>query len=121
MLSGDDSPIRTFFDSVLEEVDAFLCYNDEIAYFFEQQIQRRGLRIPEYVVLVSFDNSNYSKLAPVPVTSLSHGGENTGRTAAQMMLKLLGGEYCQSVQVPWELVERESSRTGKKTGGEHGR
>lgn len=121
MLSGDDSPIRTFFDSVLEEVDAFLCYNDEIAYFFEQQIQRRGLRIPEDVVLVSFDNSNYSKLAPVPVTSLSHGGENTGRTAAQMMLKLLGGEYCQSVQVPWELVERESSRTGKKTGGEHGR
>ena len=110
MLSGDDSPIRTFFDSVLENVDSFVCYNDEIAYFFEQQLQKRGLSVPEDVALVSFDNSNYSKLAPVPLTSLSHGAENTGRTAAQMMLKLLRGEYGQSVQLPWELVERQSSR-----------
>ena len=110
MLSGDDSPIRTFFDSVLANVDSFVCYNDEIAYFFEQQLQRRGLSVPGDVALVSFDNSNYSELAPVSITSLSHGAENTGRTAAQMMLKLLHGEYCQSVQVPWELMERQSSR-----------
>lgn len=110
MLGGDDSPIRTFFDNVLKNVDSFVCYNDEIAYFFEQQLQKRGLSVPEDVALVSFDNSNYSELAPVPLTSLSHGVENTGRTAAQMMLRLLKGEYCQSVQVPWELVERQSSK-----------
>ena len=110
LLSGDDSPIRAFFDSVLGTVDAFVCYNDEIAYLFEVQLQKRGLRIPDDVALVSFDNSNYSKLSPVPITSLSHGGENTGRTAAEMMLKLLRGEHCQSVQVPWTLIERESSR-----------
>ncbi len=110
LLAGDDSPIRTFLDGVLENVDAFVCYNDEIAYFLEQQLHRRGLSVPADVALVSFDNSNYSELAPVPITSLSHGGENTGRTAAQMMLRLLHGEYCQSVQVPWELVERQSCR-----------
>lgn len=109
MLNGDDSPIRTFFDNVLENVDSFVCYNDEIAYFFEQQLQKRGVSIPEDVALVSFDNSNYSGLAPVPITSLSHGTENTGRTAAQMILRLLRGEYCQSVQVPWEMIERQSS------------
>lgn len=109
MLSGDDSPIRAFFDRVLDDVDAFVCYNDELAYFFEQELMKRGLRIPEDIVLVSIDNSNYSQLAPVPITSLSHGGENSGRTAARMMLQLLKGEYCQSVQLPWELVERKSS------------
>lgn len=108
LLTGDDSPIRAFFDSVLGTVDSFVCYNDEIAYFFEQQLQKRGIRVPEDVALVSFDNSNYSKLSPIPITSLSHGKENTGRTAAQMMLKLLKGEHCQSVQIPWELVERAS-------------
>ena len=108
MLSGNDAPIRAFLDSTLSEVDSFVCYNDEIAYFLEQQLQIRGLRIPEDVALVSFDDSNYSKLAPVPITSLSHGGENTGRTAAKMMLQMLQGEYCQSVQVPWELMKRES-------------
>lgn len=109
LLAGDDAPIRAFFDAALREVDSFVCYNDELAYFFEQQLQARGLRIPEDIALVSFDDSNYSKLSPIPLTSLSHGKENTGRTAAQMMLQLLRGEYCQSVQIPWELVVRESS------------
>lgn len=109
LLAGDDAPVRAFFDAALREVDAFVCYNDELGCFFEQQILARGLRIPEDIALVSFDDSNYSKLSPVPLTSLSHGKENTGRTAAQMMLQLLRGEYCQSVQIPWELVVRESS------------
>lgn len=109
LLAGDDTPIRAFLDAALHEVDAFVCYNDELAYFLEQQLQIRGFRIPEDIALVSFDNSNYSKLSPVPITSLSHGKENTGRAAAQMMLQLLQGKYCQSVQIPWELVARESS------------
>lgn len=109
LLSGDDAPIRAFLDAALKETDAFVCYNDEMALFFEQQLQARGLRVPGDVALTSFDNSNYSRLAPVPITSLSHGGENTGRAASQMMLKLLQGEYCQSVQIPWELEVRESS------------
>ena len=108
-LSGDDTPIRAFLDAALGTVDSFICYNDEIAYFFEQQLQKRGFRIPADVALVSFDDSNLCQLSPIPITSLSHGGENAGRTAAQMMLKLLRGEHCQSVQLPWKLVERASS------------
>ena len=109
LLSGDDTPIRAFLDAALERVDSLVCYNDEIAYFLEQQLQKRSIRIPEDVALASFDDSNYSRLAPVPITSLSHGDGNAGRSAAQMMLKLLKDEYCQSIQVPWELVERASS------------
>lgn len=109
LLDGDDAPIRAYLDAALGTVDSFICYNDEIAYFFEQQLQKRGVRIPEDAALVSFDDSTLSKLSPVPITSLSHGGENAGRTAAQMMLKLLRGEHCQSVQLPWRLVERASS------------
>lgn len=109
LLSGDDTPIRAFLDAVLPEVDAFVCYNDEIALFLQQQLQARNLRIPEDIAMVSFDDSNLSRLASVPITSLSHGQENTGRTAAQTMLRLLRGEYCPSVQIPWELVVRESS------------
>lgn len=109
LLSGDDAPVRAFLDAALGTVDSFICYNDEIAYFFEQQLQKRGFRIPDDVALVSFDDSNLSRLSPIPITSLSHGGENAGRTAAQMMLKLLRGEHCQGVRLPWKLVERASS------------
>ena len=108
LMSGDDVPLRPFFASA--DIDALVCYNDEIANFFVLQLQKRGFRIPGDVALVSFDNSYFSELASVPLTSLSHGGENVGRTAAQALLTLMNGGYCQSVQIPWTLVERESSK-----------
>ena len=59
--------------------------------------------------MVSFDNSQYSELAPVRITSLSHGAQNLGELAADLMLRQLRGETCQSVVVPWVLAEKESS------------
>ena len=59
--------------------------------------------------MVSFDNSQYSELAPVRITSLSHGGQNLGELAADLMLRQLRGETCRSVVVPWVLAEKESS------------
>ncbi|MDE7218849.1 MAG: substrate-binding domain-containing protein [Oscillospiraceae bacterium] len=112
-LSGSDTSVRAYLDEVLDEVDSFVCYNDEIANSLLLQLQKRGLRVPEDVAIVSFDNSYYSELSPVPITSLSHGGENAGRTAAEILLRQMDGEYCQSVQLPWVLVERESSRVSR--------
>lgn len=111
--SGGDESVRAFLDQALEEVEAFVCYNDEIANSLLLQLQKRGLRVPEDIAVVSFDNSFYSELSPVPITSLSHGEENVGRTAAETLLRQMAGEYCQSVQIPWVLVERESSKLSK--------
>ncbi|MDE7054803.1 MAG: GntR family transcriptional regulator [Oscillospiraceae bacterium] len=113
LMAGDDTPIRAFLDVSLGEVDSFVCYNDELANFLVGQVQKRGLRIPDDVAVVSFDNSYYSEIAAVPLTSLSHGSENAGRTAAEILIKQLNGKYCQSVQIPWVLVERESSKKKK--------
>lgn len=113
LMAGDETLIRSFFQEALGSVDSLVCYNDEIANFLVLQLQKRGLRVPEDVAIVSFDNSRYSELSPVPLTSLSHGGENVGRTAAEMLLRQMNGGYCQSVRLPWQLVERESSRREK--------
>ena len=58
--------------------------------------------------MVSFDNSAYSQLAPVPITSLSHGSYNVGQMAAQLLVDLFHGKKVQSLVAPWELVERQS-------------
>ena len=60
--------------------------------------------------MVSFDNSQYSELAPVHITSLSHETQNLGELAAELMLRLLQGERCQSEVVPWSLEEKEDQR-----------
>lgn len=100
-----------FVDSVLERFagcSAVVCYNDEVAVRVVSALKRRGVRIPQEMAVVSFDNSTYSELAPVRITSLSHGAQNLGELSAGLMLRLLAGEACESVVVPWQLEEKES-------------
>jgi len=44
------------------------------------------------MAVVSFDNSYYSQIGPVPISSLGHKGSRTGRRAAAAMLAMLSGE-----------------------------
>lgn len=102
---------ESFVDSILEsfrDCSAIVCYNDEVAIRVVSRLRKRGVRLPEEMAVVSFDNSQYSDLAPARLTSLSHGSRNLGELAANLMLRLLRGEECRSETVPWQLVVRES-------------
>lgn len=95
--------------AVLSDCTAVVCYNDEIASFLLLNLLKQGKKIPKEMAIVSFDNSRYSEIGPMQITSLSHGENNVGRLAAEMLIKLLLGEECVSQLAPWELVEKESS------------
>lgn len=98
-----DEIVRT-----LQGCTAVVCYNDEIANRLVSDLVRRQIRIPEDMAVVSFDNSRYSELSPVHITSLSHGENNVGRLASELLVKLLRGEMGSSQKVPWVLAEKES-------------
>ena len=70
---------------------------------------KRGVRVPQDIAVVSFDNSPYSELSVIPITSLSHGEYNVGRMAAELLMNLFKGKHCQPLLAPWTLVERQSS------------
>lgn len=102
---------EAYLDAVLESFQgcsAIVCYNDEVAIRVVSHLKKRGVAVPEEMAVVSFDDSQYSELAPVRITSLSHGSRNLGELAANLMLRLLRGEACQSEVVPWTLMEKES-------------
>lgn len=106
LIMSDHAPF-----SLLDTVagcSAVVCYNDEIANYLISVLLKSGVRVPEEVAVVSFDNSQYSGLSPIPITSLSHGEYNTGRMAAEKLMGLMAGESCQSEAVPWVLVQRAS-------------
>lgn len=105
LLNGDssDALIKT-----LSGCTAVVCYNDEIAHRLISLLTERGIRIPQQMAVVSFDNSLYSNLSPIPITSLSHGNENVGAVAAKLLLQLMNGEQSYSQTLPWVLVEKES-------------
>ncbi len=96
--------------SKLSECSAVVCYNDEIALRLIPLLHSRGVKVPEEISIVSFDNSSLSEISPVKITSLSYGDQNIGRVAAEKLMRRLAGEAAESQTLHWTLVERESSR-----------
>ena len=64
--------------------------------------------MPEDVAVVSFDNSYYSQISPIPITSLRHR-EKMGRSAAEELIHILDGAPGRSRALDWELLQRNSS------------
>lgn len=102
-LFGDPQSVRGW----LEGSTAVVCYNDEAAFALERSLLSAGVRIPADAAVVGFDDSALSRIAPVPLTTLSC--ENIGRKAAQKLVDILHGKSVDSEVVPWALVEREST------------
>lgn len=50
-------------------------------------IQERGLRIPEDIALVGFDETTWSELVRPPITLIAQPTEEIGRTATELLLK----------------------------------
>lgn len=102
--------LRRFLTERLEDVTAVICYNDEVAFHLIRELLAMGKRVPEDVAVVSFDNSYYSQIGPVHITSLWHRHSRMGQVAAEELLHILQGQPGTSRSLDWELVERGSSR-----------
>lgn len=91
---------------------AVFCANDLVALGVLQELTRRGLRIPQDVAVIGYDDIDYASAAVVPLSSIRQPRELLGRTAAELLLDEVDGtsghRHRQVVFKP-ELVVRESS------------
>jgi len=101
--------LDNFINHRLADATAVICYNDEIAYLLIKRLMELGKAVPDDVAVVSFDNSFYSQIGAVPITSLGHKANRTGKAAAELLLGILSGGSPQSHALEWELVCRSSS------------
>lgn len=97
------------FLPMLKGCTAVVCYNDQVAYPLLDLLLTKHISVPEQMAVVSFDNSYFSNFSSRRITSLSHGENNVGRIAAETLMRIFEGKEVSSQQVPWELVEKESS------------
>lgn len=106
----DDNTGIDLILNTIKNCSAVICYNDEIAGKIINNASRIGIKIPNDLSVVSFDNSQYSELSIPRITSLSHGIHNIGRMSAKLIVKILKGEKCDNEVADWILVEKESSK-----------
>ena len=102
--------LRRFLTERLSDVTAVICYNDEVAFHLIRTLLSIGKQVPKDVAVVSFDNSYYSQIGPVYITSLWHRQSRMGRAAAEELIRILHGQEGASHALDWELMERGSSR-----------
>ncbi|MBX0331001.1 substrate-binding domain-containing protein [Oscillochloris sp. ZM17-4] len=88
---------------------AIFAANDQIAYGARLGLSRRGLRVPEDVSLVGFDDLLTSAYMTPPLTTVRQNMLEQGRSAARATLRLLAGEEPDLAPAATELVVREST------------
>ncbi|ABC33530.1 Transcriptional regulator [Hahella chejuensis KCTC 2396] len=89
---------------------AVFCANDQTAYGARLALYRRGLRVPEDMSLIGFDDLPMSSYTTPPLTTIRQPVYEVGQTAAKRLLRLIRGEGAESVNLNVELVIRESTR-----------
>ncbi|KAA1260651.1 HTH-type transcriptional repressor PurR [Rubripirellula obstinata] len=87
---------------------AVVCGNDQMAIGAKLALQRRGIRVPEDVSLIGFDDEPLSAYVSPPLTTLRQSGVEMGRIAAKGLIDLISAGSCELPLLACELVERES-------------
>ena len=87
---------------------AVFCANDQMAVGARLALHRRGLRVPEDMSLVGFDDQPASSYTTPPLTSVRVPMHEVGLILARFVLARLRGETPVLQVPPLELVLRES-------------
>ncbi len=88
---------------------AILAYNDLTAIGVMMAAREMGIRIPEDLSLVGFDDIDVTEFVTPPLTTVHQPREAMGRAAMQMALDLLQEKASQNRTLACKLVIRESA------------
>jgi LacI family transcriptional regulator len=87
---------------------AVFCANDEMAFGVRLSLYRRGIRVPEDISIVGFDDQPNSAYMTPPLTTIAQPAIQMGEEAAKLMLSFLKQKTYEPPALPAELVIRES-------------
>ncbi|GAB3692280.1 LacI family DNA-binding transcriptional regulator [Saccharopolyspora tripterygii] len=95
---------------------AVFCANDLLALGLLQAMVAAGVRVPDEMAIVGYDDIEFAGAAAVPLTSVRQPARKLGRTAAELLIDETSGErpvrHRRLVFQP-ELVVRDSTRVGR--------
>lgn len=81
--ASDQDDVQSLINQV--RPDAVVCANDRTAGEFMQTLLGLGLRVPEDVRVVGFDDVRYARLLPVPLTTVRQPCREIGEAAWSVM------------------------------------
>jgi LacI family transcriptional regulator len=87
---------------------AIFAANDQMAFGARLALYRRGIRVPDDVSIIGFDDQPDSAYMIPPLTTVRQPGTEMGEEAARAILQLIKGDSPHLPVFPSELIIRES-------------
>ena len=96
--------------------DAVICEDNNIAMGAASAIRKRGMKIPDDIGLITFDDYPLSQLIDPPLTVVDINVNKMGQQAAEILIKKIKNPNLsmQSFTTVPELIVRASTRNIKK-------
>lgn len=93
-------------------IDAIFCGNDEMAIGAIRALNEKGIRIPEDISIVGYDDIRLASYIQPPLTTISHHKYGWGAMAANLVLEGLKDNIkFKNILLPSELIIRNSCRS----------
>ncbi|MUK87730.1 GntR family transcriptional regulator [Ornithinibacillus sp. L9] len=70
-------------------ITGIVCYNDELAMKFLDVLRQQQLNVPEDISIVGYDDSFFSEVSEVKLTTIDHPKSELGKTAAKKIIELI--------------------------------
>ena len=92
------------------QITAIVCYNDLLAVDCHHFFAQIGVRVPEDVSVIGYDDTALAVASLPQITSVTHPKDIMGEDAADCLLQMLRGETVQPRQHLYQpkLIERQS-------------
>lgn len=91
------------------EFNALFCYSDAVAFGALQALYERGLKVPQDVSVIGFNNITYSAHTHVPLTTVAQPIEAPARAAVEMLLNQINGRTVSSETFSTGFIQRKST------------
>jgi LacI family transcriptional regulator len=95
------------------EFTAILAANDQMAIGARLALHEKGIRVPEDVSVVGFDDLYFSRYTTPPLSTVHHSAQDLGRLASHALLRLIAGESVAHQLLPTQFMARLSTATPK--------
>ncbi len=96
------------------EFDGIVAFNDALALGALRALGQRGIRVPDAVSVIGFDDLDESRYSLPALSTISPGREQIATFAVQMLAERIANRDeplpPRTISVPFALVERESTR-----------
>lgn len=96
------------FMKVARDFPAVFCFSDNIALQLYQSCGAAGIRIPEDLSVIGYDNQLFSSLMTPPLTTVNQPKESFGESAGMVLIKMLDQQISEQKLLLPDLVIRRS-------------